>query len=112
MQPQPVNREILLEAAISPAKEIDHVTVQRITMQPNTVGGAHIHSEPLLGAIVSGSAILQIEGQSEKTLQPGDAFYEPAGITIAHFSAGSEGVVFLAYSLLGSGEEPHITMSI
>jgi quercetin dioxygenase-like cupin family protein len=108
--PPPVTRQEVMTAPLSPAKRVEHVTVQKITMQPNVVGGPHVHVEPLLGVILSGSAILEIRGQRPRLLQAGDPFYEPAGAAIAQFSSGSEGVVFMAYSLLGDAENPRIEM--
>jgi hypothetical protein len=54
-----------------------------------------------------------IEGEPESVLRPGDAFFEPEGARIARFDAQDAGVqdagvTFLAYFLLGPGQEPEI----
>jgi hypothetical protein len=64
----------------------------------------------VVGSIVQGSVIYQIEGQPESTLKPGDVFYEPEGARIARFDATEEGATFLGYFILAAGEEPQINL--
>ena len=42
-------------------------------------------------------------------LRPGDVFFEPEGARIARFDAQDAGVTFLAYFLLGSGQEAELS---
>jgi quercetin dioxygenase-like cupin family protein len=84
------------------------VEIRRITMAPGCAAGLHIHNGPGFGSIEAGSAIYQIEGQPETLLQPGDVFYEPAGVRIARFDAQEGGVTFLVHFLLADGENAEI----
>jgi hypothetical protein len=45
-------------------------------------------------------------------LRPGDVFYEPAGARITRFDAQDAGVTFLAYFLLGPGQEPELSFPL
>lgn len=63
----------------------------------------------MAGSILKGSAVHQIEGEPASVLGPGDVFHEPGGAPIARFDATDEGVTFLAYSLLGHGEQSVIS---
>ena len=47
-------------------------------------------------------------GGPAAVLRAGDVFHEPAGVPIARFDAGDEGVTFLGYFLLGAGENAEI----
>jgi hypothetical protein len=49
--------------------------------------GPHVHYGPVVGSILAGSAIYQIEGQPESVLRAGDVFFEPEGERIARFDA-------------------------
>lgn len=78
-------------------------------MIPGHPSGPHVHNCPVVGSILEGSAIYQIEGEPASVLRPGDVFYEPEGVTVARFDATEEGVTFLAYFLLDDGQEPAIS---
>jgi hypothetical protein len=43
-------------------------------------------------------------------LRPGDVFFEPEGARITRFDAQDAGVTFLAYFLLGPGQEAEISL--
>ena len=70
---------------------------------------AAVHNGPVVGSIVAGSAVYQIEGQPETVLAAGDVFFEPEGERIARFDAREDGVTFLAYFLLSPGQEAQLT---
>jgi quercetin dioxygenase-like cupin family protein len=105
----PVTRELVLEAALG-AQEVERVEVRRITMAANLALGAHVHNGPVLGSIVEGSVLFQVEDGEQRVLRPGDVFFEPAGVVITHFDALEEGVVFLGYFPLGTGQQAEITL--
>jgi hypothetical protein len=44
--------------------------------------------------------LFQVEGRDEAVLRPGDVFFEPAGVPIAHFDALGDDLTFLAYFML------------
>ena len=107
---EPITRETLLDATLDTPKATSHVEVRRITIVPGFAGGLHSHNGPVLGSIVEGSAIYQVEGSPEQVLRAGDVFVEQEGARIARFDAGDEGVTFLGYFLLAAGEAPAIEM--
>jgi hypothetical protein len=71
--------------------------------------GLHVHNGPVVGSIVDGSAVFQVDEEPETVLRPGDVFYEPEGARITRFDAQDAGVTFLAYLLLGPGQEPELS---
>lgn len=77
-------------------------------MPAGTAAGLHVHNCPVVGSVVAGSVIYQIDGESASVLRPGDAFFEPEGARIARFDAADEDVTFLAYFLLDDGQEPRL----
>lgn len=106
----PIEREIVQDVMLANPRPVGRIQTRRITMQPNVVGGLHLHNGPVVGSIERGSAVYQVEGGPERILRAGDAFYEEEGARIARFDAGPEGVVFLAHFPVGTHEEPTLTM--
>lgn len=90
-------------------KDTGRVQARMITIPPGTPTGAHLHNGPVVGSIVTGSVVYQIDGEPEQILRPGDLFYEPADVRILRFDARADDVTFLAYFLLGSDQEPALT---
>ncbi len=105
-----VERKQLLAAALGNLNA-SSADVREITLGPGIKGGRHLHPCAVLGYIVRGTAIYQIEGQPVQTLQTGSAFYEPADTIIAEFGNASETepLTFIAFYLL-NGEQELITM--
>jgi quercetin dioxygenase-like cupin family protein len=107
---QPVTREVMLDARFDHDKKTARVEVRRIRMLPGYPGGLHVHNTPVVGNILEGSVVYQIDGQPEQVLRAGDVFYEPEGTRIARFDALDDGVTFLGYFLIGEGQEAELTV--
>jgi quercetin dioxygenase-like cupin family protein len=101
-------RTTLLEAALDPVKHAASVEIRRIQMPPECVAGEHVHNCPVVGSILEGSVTFQVKGEPERVLRPGDVFFEPEGVPIARFDAGSDGATFLGYFRLAVGEKPEL----
>ncbi len=108
-QEQPITRDVLLGARLGQAKATRRIEVRRIRIIPGHAAGLHVHNGPVVGSIVEGSAVFQVDGEPEAVLRPGDVFFEPESARIARFDAQDAGVTFLAYFLLGPGQEPEIS---
>ena len=106
---QPLTRTVLMDARLLKVKEISHVEIRELRILPGHAAGPHVHNGPVVGSILEGSAIYQIEGQSESVLRPGDVFFEPEGERIARFDATDEVVTSLGYFLLSPGQEAELT---
>jgi quercetin dioxygenase-like cupin family protein len=107
-QEYPITRTVLLDARLRQVKDTDRVEIREIRILPGYAGGLHVHNGPVVGSILEGSAVYQVEGQPASVLQAGDVFFEPEGKRIARFDAGDDGVTFLAYFLLSPGQDPQI----
>jgi quercetin dioxygenase-like cupin family protein len=110
--PAPILRESLLSAALPGLKSIQRVEVARIELAPSQAAGRHFHPCDVVGYIVSGTIRFQIAGETEKILEAGAAFHEPAGREIDHFDNASDrdSATFVAAYLLPPGEERLIEM--
>jgi len=108
-QELPITRDVLLDVHLAQAKDTHRVQVRRIRIVPGQAAGLHVHNGPVIGSIVDGSAVFQVDGAPETVLRPGDVFYEPEGARITRFDAQDAGVTFLAYFLLGPGQEPELS---
>jgi quercetin dioxygenase-like cupin family protein len=87
-------------------KNVTSVEVREITFEPGQETGRHFHPCPVLGYVVEGGAVVQVEGQPEQRLTAGDAFYEPAGKVMRFDNASSERPLkFICYYLLDGKQE-------
>ena len=105
-----IERRKLLDAVLG-NRNITTVDVREITLSAGQKAGRHLHPCAVVGYIVKGTAIYQIEGEPAQTLPAGSAFYEPADKVIADFGNASdiEPMTFVAFYLL-DGEQDLITM--
>jgi quercetin dioxygenase-like cupin family protein len=103
---QIVQRKQLLTAILG-NKNVTSADICEIRMEPGQQGGRHLHPCPVLGYIVEGVAVYQVEGESAQTLPAGSAFYEPANAVIANFGNASqiEPMTFVAFYLLDGDQE-------
>src|SRR5438094_9451780 len=87
-------------------KKVTSVEVREIDFEPGQETGRHLHPCPVLGYVVEGSAVIQIEGQPEQRLAAGEAFYEPAGTVMRFDNATSDSrLKFVAYYLLDGKQD-------
>jgi quercetin dioxygenase-like cupin family protein len=107
-QEHPITRTVLFDARLRQVKDTGRVEIREIRILPGYAGGLHVHNGPVVGSILEGSVVYQVEGQPASVLQAGDVFFEPEGERIARFDAGDGGVTFLAYFLLSPGQDPQI----
>jgi quercetin dioxygenase-like cupin family protein/ketosteroid isomerase-like protein len=77
-------RTLLLTAFLG-SRNITSVDVRQIIFAPGQQSGCHKHPCPVVGFIVDGSALLQVEGQIPIEVPAGSAFYEPADTVISRF---------------------------
>jgi quercetin dioxygenase-like cupin family protein len=110
MSQQTIQRKQLLTAILG-ARNVTSVDVREISLEPGQQTGRHLHPCTVLGYIVEGTAIYQIEGEVTQILPAGSAFYEPAETVIANFGNKSNSVplTFIALYLL-DGEQDLIKM--
>ncbi|MCB0697879.1 MAG: cupin domain-containing protein [Chitinophagaceae bacterium] len=80
---------------------LSSVKVDEIKFPPSKKAPMHKHSCPVVGQIVKGVCLLQVQGEDPRILHEGDIFYEPADVPILHFDNYSETEImeFMAYYL-------------
>jgi quercetin dioxygenase-like cupin family protein len=105
---QPISRAVVLDARFDRPVLTSRVEVREIRILPGQAAGLHVHNCPVVGSVLTGSVIYQIEGGEAVRLGPGDVFHEPEGARIARFDATEEGVTFLGYFLLTDGQEAEL----
>jgi len=108
--PIPIIRKPLLTALIEGGKNIQRVEIKEIEFAPHQRTGLHLHPCPVVGYIVEGAIMFQVEGQSVQLLKAGDAFFEPANAKILQFDAGDVKAKLTAYFLLGANDHEIITV--
>lgn len=90
---------------------IDRVEVHRITLQPAQQAGRHSHPGGVVGYVVDGDILFEIDGQPATRLHNGSVFYEPPGIVIVRFDNASDTATatFIAFYPL-AGDQAFISM--
>jgi quercetin dioxygenase-like cupin family protein len=111
-EPQPIERRALLTAVLDDNPAVDRVEVAQIELAPGQATGLHLHPCPVVGYVVGGAIRFQVEGKAEAILEPGDAFFEPAGARVLQFDNASnrQPATFVAAYLLSKGEDRLIVM--
>jgi diamine N-acetyltransferase len=102
---EPMSRKVVQDALLEHPVTIVRVETRRISIRPDVAAGLHVHNGPVIGSVETGSAIYQVEGGEERTLAPGDVFFEPEGARVARFDGGPDGVTFLAHFPLAVDQE-------
>jgi quercetin dioxygenase-like cupin family protein len=105
---QPISRAVVLDARFNRVRPTERIEVREIRILAGHAAGLHVHNGPVVGSILEGSVVYQIDGEPERVLRAGDVFYEPDGARIARFDATADGVRFLGYFILGPDERPEI----
>jgi quercetin dioxygenase-like cupin family protein len=110
MSSQTIQRKELLTAVLG-GRRVTTADIREIRLEAGQQTGRHLHACAVLGYVVEGTAVYQIEGETEQTLPAGSAFYEPAGVVIANFgnASGTEPLTFVAF-YLKDGDQELITM--
>ena len=105
-----IQRKQILKAVLG-NRNVTSADVREIRLEPGQQSGRHLHPCAVLGYIVAGTAVYQVDGQAEQTLPAGSAFYEAADTVIANFgnASDSEAMTFVAFYLL-DGEQELIRM--
>jgi quercetin dioxygenase-like cupin family protein len=90
---------------------VERVEVKEVTLAAGQGTGLHFHACPVVGYVTEGAIVFQFEGQPATELKPGDAFFEPADVRVAHFdNATDQPARFIACYLMGPDDEELITM--
>lgn len=106
-----VTRKDLLTAVISPARPVASAAVKRVTLPPHSPTGLHLHPCPVVGVVIEGEILFQLEGGPRQILHPGDAVYEPANARVLHFdNCGDRPAILTACYLLAPDQHELIRL--
>ncbi|WP_211212018.1 cupin domain-containing protein [Flexithrix dorotheae] len=105
-----ITRKTLLDVSF-PQRNVSLIKIVEVELPVGQKAPIHQHPCPVLGQIISGTCLMEVEGEESRVLQAGEAFYEPAGRPIIHFDnlSEEEPLKFVAYYLT-NGERNLIEM--
>ena len=111
MEKKNVARTNLFSVRLKEKQGLSKVEIKRVVIPQSGKAEYHLHPCPVVGHVVSGTLLFQIEGQSSYLIKAGEAFYEPKNQPILHFDNASDStpLIFVAYYLL-EGDEDLITL--
>jgi len=101
----PLKREPVLEEALPAANPpVKLVRGAHIRFAPSQPTGRHRHPISVVGVVTAGSFVFKREGEAEKIIKAGDAFFEPAGVVTERFdnASSTEPAEIVAYYLTDS----------
>ena len=107
MEKKNVARTNLLSIQLREKQGLSKVEIKKVVIPVNGKAEYHLHPCPVVGHIVSGTLLFQIEGEKPQLIKAGEAFYEPKNKPILHFdnASDSESLVFIAYYLIEECED-------
>ncbi len=106
-----VTRKDLLTAIINPARPVASAAIKRVTLQPHSPTGLHLHPCPVVGIVIEGEILFQLEGGPRQILRAGDAVYEPANARVLHFdNIGDRPAILTACYLLAPDQHELIRL--
>ncbi|MET7671850.1 cupin domain-containing protein [Micromonospora luteifusca] len=84
------NEVVLLGTAMPPVlPEGSHVMTGTVELPAGDPGSPpHRHSGPVFGYVLEGEMIFELEGEPERVIKAGEAFWEPGGDVI-HYQAAN-----------------------
>ncbi|GHG99572.1 cupin domain-containing protein [Streptomyces lanatus] len=110
--PPPPAVEILASVPNAPIPDNAQVTTVLITLPPGSAGSPpHRHPGPAFGYVIKGEVIFELEGEPERVIKAGEAFWEPGGDVIHYQGANNLAdaeTVFTA-TLVGEPGQPVLT---
>jgi len=88
-------------------QKVTDVDIKAVTVPAGQIVPKHLHPCPVVGYVVSGNVLFQVEGEEIQLLKEGDAFYEPKDKTVLHFDNASKDkpLTFIAFYLKEGVEE-------
>ncbi|MEU8386881.1 cupin domain-containing protein [Micromonospora sp. NPDC048842] len=111
------NNEIVLLGTAMPPELPDgsHVMTATIELPPGDPGTPpHRHSGPVFGYLLEGEMIFELEGEPERVIKAGEAFWEPGGDVIHYRSANNlsdQVTKFLVVMVCAPGQEMLVLVS-
>lgn len=105
--PQP-NIDVIAQAHVELPSSADVTTIV-VTLPPGSAGNPpHRHPGPVFGYLVQGEMRFEVEGEAERIICAGEAFWEPGGDLIHYQDANNlddAETVFVVTAALPPGEE-------
>lgn len=109
----PLQRVPVLEETIPSANPaVKMVRGARVRFAPRQPTGLHRHPISVAGVVTAGSFVFKREGEPEKIIKTGDAFYEPAGVVTERFdnASSTEPAELIAFYLTDAKDRPLIEL--
>lgn len=96
-----------LKTVVLKNQTVSRIEMKEVIIPPKGKADYHLHPCPVIGHVLSGTLLFQIEGHEPEIIKSGNVFYEPKNQPIKHFdnTSDSENLIFLAYYLLEDNED-------
>lgn len=101
--------DVISQVDDAPIKEGLGVTTLRVTLPAGSPGTPrHRHPGPAFGYLIRGAMRFEVEGEPERIIKPGEAFWEPGGDLIHYQDSNAlddEETEFVVTLMVPPGEE-------
>jgi quercetin dioxygenase-like cupin family protein len=81
-----------------------HAVQARAEFEPGGAIGRHTHPGEELSVVLSGTLLLEVDGQPSRTIKAGESFFIPAGVVHAGKNTGKGKAVVLATYVVEKGK--------
>jgi quercetin dioxygenase-like cupin family protein len=81
-----------------------HAVQARAEFEPGGAIGRHTHPGEELSVVLSGTLLLEVDGQPSKTIKAGESFFIPTGVIHAGKNTGKGKAVVLATYVVEKGK--------
>ncbi|HUL92597.1 MAG TPA: cupin domain-containing protein [Burkholderiales bacterium] len=81
-----------------------HAVQARAEFEPGGAIGRHTHPGEELSVVLSGTLLLEVDGQPPRTIKAGESFFIPAGVVHAGKNTGKGKAVVLATYVVEKGK--------
>jgi len=97
-------RRDLLTALVD--QKVAVAEIKEIKLEPGQTAPKHLHPCPVIGYMVQGRVLFELEGGQKVILKKGDTFLEPKNKTVVHFdNVGQKQAMFIVIYLKEANEE-------
>jgi quercetin dioxygenase-like cupin family protein len=104
LDPNPEPKRAILERHDQAGVRGKEIVIGTVTLPPGAAVGAHQHPGDEAGYIVKGSVIWRARGQPDKTLMPGESFFNPRGAVHSIAAAQDSGAIVISTWVVDKGK--------
>lgn len=104
-EPSPASVNMLMQQNLPPLNDNQEALLLTVTYEPGGSSKPHRHNADAFVYMLEGEVVMQVQGNEEVTLKPGEAYYESREDihTVSRNSSNTESATFLVFIIKDRG---------